>query len=1063
MEKEQLPDLGNRDLDTSSTEDKISAYDAMASSYQAGIQPAVFLTHSFLQDHPVLLDEGHLTVNWDRISGLYSRTDKLLMVSITDAQWEKWGRPGGWTALEPDTRASNFIPNMAVVVCKGIFHDAPEPQLQNKVSHFMTIARVLDCVELLPFDQLHEAFNNYNEVATAIGLVRLHRSNVVFPDVYFQFYSEHFTIMGLLDLEIWFSTTDEFVGGYLVRRHVASSGRKAHAMLPPSYVQGAKCPRPSAMYTYRPGGTGTPGQHPPIHVIFMAAIGRVLPSPSWFCIVEAPAKEWSFDDTPVPWILPVGYRNPNETVLDFPEEDNEAGGSLGKGSGSAPLTSPSAEITTVDGAEEDDGFETVDDGEGEPGDKVVISIPVEVAKLEGSGLAGKTRMFESEEEDDPEVKKQIEAVLDKTDLLGDLMLSEPEDESESESPDDDDDEDPNETKRYYEGQEEGTGEPGSKPSSLKAVDTDPAAVPDSAGNPTSSRPGAPSGNTPSTKPGATKGKGPSKESSGKAPASKLQLSAVALGVQERAQSTLFGAAALAQATSTEEDTVCRLENYTGLLTGLQKLVVTMASGYEAATEDVRSLVASTLDMATQRDRTFVAGASQALADWTAKYQHAMSQGENQSMHDKLAHWDWVREAGIALSHHITTLTTEHGQSTVSAEIFRTLIPACFQRVWVLTEATFSEVNATLPSLLCKFVAPDQAGQIMASIFTCLCNYNTKICGMAMVQTVVPVYTIPNTYWVQQSLWESLCRIIPGVACTGGSELHSFEPAAPHNTPVGQPDTAPGTGGSGDPGTGIVRYDNPQNVAASLPTREDVAQETRLASLPDGIPPAGSHWAVFKLLIPTVNLAEDGDPPNASLPETSTPIKTTPESGKHHSKKKLNISKIQATHLLFDMRDRQEKARRSIESESQVEVPDQTSGKGRGSGGELPPGLPATLPDRPGNDRMPTEPTDPTPEAPRRDNKHPHDDVDEITEVPDEDIPAGPPKKKKKNKDPRDAVPTWKGEDDAARPNTSMVEPEDVADEATPVMASTEVPAEETKTSKKKKNIKRRMPNSRSSG
>ena len=192
----------------------------------------------------------------------------------------------------------------------------------------------------------------------------------------------------------------------------------------------------------------------------------------------------------------------------------------------------------------------------------------------------------------------------------------------------------------------------------------------------------------------------------------------------------------------------------------------MASGYEAATEDVRSLVASTLDTATQRDRTFVAGASQALADWTAKYQHAMSQGEHQSMHDQLARWDRVREARIALSRHITTLTTEHDQSTVSAEIFRTLIPACFQRVRVRTEATFSEVNATLPSLLCRFVAPDQAGQIMASIFTCLCNYNTKI----MAQTIVPVYTIPNTYRVQQSLWESLCRIIPGVARASGSEL-----------------------------------------------------------------------------------------------------------------------------------------------------------------------------------------------------------------------------------------------------------------------------------------------------
>ena len=149
------------------------------------------------------------------------------MVSITDALWEKWGRPGGWTAWEPDTRADNFIPNMAVVVCKGIFHDAPDPKLQNKVGHFMTIARVPDCVELLPFDQLHEAFNNYNKVATAVGLVRLHCSNLVFPDVYFQFYGKHFTIMGLLDPEIRFGTADEFVGGYLVCQHIASSGRKA--------------------------------------------------------------------------------------------------------------------------------------------------------------------------------------------------------------------------------------------------------------------------------------------------------------------------------------------------------------------------------------------------------------------------------------------------------------------------------------------------------------------------------------------------------------------------------------------------------------------------------------------------------------------------------------------------------------------------------------------------------------------------------------------------------------------------------------------------------------------
>ena len=55
------------------------------------------------------------------------------------------------------------------------------------------------------------------------------------------------------------------------------------------------------------------------------------------------------------------------------------------------------------------------------------------------------------------------------------------------------------------------------------------------------------------------------------------------------------------------------------------------------------------------------------------------------------------------------------------------------------------MNADLPSLLCRFVSADQAGQMFASIFTTMCNYNTEMCGMALSQTVVPVYTIPNTY------------------------------------------------------------------------------------------------------------------------------------------------------------------------------------------------------------------------------------------------------------------------------------------------------------------------------
>ena len=72
MEKEQPPDSGDQDLNISSTDNKIRAYEAMANAYHARTQPAVFLTHGFIQDNPILLEEGCLSVNWERIPGLYS-------------------------------------------------------------------------------------------------------------------------------------------------------------------------------------------------------------------------------------------------------------------------------------------------------------------------------------------------------------------------------------------------------------------------------------------------------------------------------------------------------------------------------------------------------------------------------------------------------------------------------------------------------------------------------------------------------------------------------------------------------------------------------------------------------------------------------------------------------------------------------------------------------------------------------------------------------------------------------------------------------------------------------
>ena len=195
-------------------------------------------------------------------------------------------------------------------------------------------------------------------------------------------------------------------------------------MLPPGYMLGATHLTPSPTYMYHPGGTGFPAQHLPIHAIFLAPRGWFIASPGRFCTAEAPATKWPFDDAPVPWILLEGYRNPKGTVLDFPGGDSQDEDSPGKGSRATPATVPETFGGTAqdDADDEDDkGFETVDDIEEAPVDQVLVSIPVgKVSKPEDSGHDRKGKMFESEEDDNPEVQEQIKAVLASSGPLADL-------------------------------------------------------------------------------------------------------------------------------------------------------------------------------------------------------------------------------------------------------------------------------------------------------------------------------------------------------------------------------------------------------------------------------------------------------------------------------------------------------------------------------------------------------------------------------------------------------------------------------------------------------------------
>ena len=271
--------------------------------------------------------------------------------------------------------------------------------------------------------------------------------------------------------------------------------------------------------------------------------------------------------------------------------------------------------------------------------------------------------------------------------------------------------------------------------------------------------------------------------------------------------------------------------------------------------------------------------------------------------------------------------------------------------------------------------------------------------MVMAQSVVPVYTIPNTYWVQQSLWESLCQIIPGITRTSGTELCSTQLPVPNNTPVDPPSATSGAGDSGDPGAMAIGVGSQPALALQSSRKKRTSQEKQQSEIPLGIPPAGSTWvrsSEFQNL-PTI-LVDDGNPPDAQPQDTSTPIKATLVMGRCLSGGKINVSRVNVAHLIWKMEDQQETARKRAEAESQAAAHDRTSSGGQGSGGSLLHGLPVTLPNLLGETGIPVKPSNPAPEAPKQRTKHPHDDDDdEIMKLPTGDDLAKPPKKKKKKK------------------------------------------------------------------
>ena len=254
--------------------------------------------------------------------------------------------------------------------------------------------------------------------------MRYHAVSHVFPDVYFHYYQQHLTIIGLDNPELVFGAADKFVAGYLIWRHQIASERGAHTMLPPGYRTGANSPVPSATFVYSVPGTGVPGQHPPIHSVYITPLTECIPSLGRFCLGKPPVSEWHFNDSPIPWIFPESYWDPSQPdpnshpplPLQIISGDLDTGAMIQIAdivdvAGIQPLDSNDK---APEGDNEDTGFVTVEEPNQAAGSQVLVPIsaadvPPATATGTPGGICG---LFESDDEDsDAQLGVQMEALL----------------------------------------------------------------------------------------------------------------------------------------------------------------------------------------------------------------------------------------------------------------------------------------------------------------------------------------------------------------------------------------------------------------------------------------------------------------------------------------------------------------------------------------------------------------------------------------------------------------------------------------------------------------------------
>ena len=207
-------------------------------SYKKKLWPESYITWDFLEAHPRAMKPGYLHINWDTVPGLYNHKHHLRTLVIEKKEWDHLSDPVQLAHFwEPTQNPEDFHRTLALALCWTPFHDSSDAQRKGEYVISVAVVRKPSRHDGLPFATAAEELrDSANETTHSLLLVRLHRKSLLFPDIYYDRYGHHFTLMHNTGKGYNVGDPQVFLRGQLHNAYTSGKGPSPKAKLPPAFL-----------------------------------------------------------------------------------------------------------------------------------------------------------------------------------------------------------------------------------------------------------------------------------------------------------------------------------------------------------------------------------------------------------------------------------------------------------------------------------------------------------------------------------------------------------------------------------------------------------------------------------------------------------------------------------------------------------------------------------------------------------------------------------------------------------------------------------------------------------